>query len=597
MTPIALVKGGGHRVIFVCAAKHVGLQLARASISCDIPLAVAFGCKDPSDIRLHYFAAKDFVRNRYTGGIFHVDNGVGDKVELVISDVESYVHAMNYMLAFNEPEQMVLFWDEPTIYLDLPEHPHHAVLARNWQENEIPNVIFSSATLPRTAGLMNVMSSFKRKFSHAASTDILEINSSDFTKSIALLDTASQYILPHHVTTTHSDMKRAIDFLTENITLLRYASLPALVDTVLALSKHYEVRERYQVDHYFETLSDINSNRIKEYYLDLLGYLMKRVVKTEEEFTAFQEVCGQRSKMYPSTIKITTADAHTITNGPAIYLAEDVNKIGKFCLKIAKIPATLLENLQKTIKHNDIAIKKMEELEREKNKNKDGDDMGAKKDNDRWSKEKGLIQKINGLRESLVKVTMDENYIPNHRRHLQKWDTGKGACDEIDSINVPWTSQLGEEEVRNIMELHIAEEWKILLLMGIGVFTDTFVEDGDTAAATMNVRETEKSIKRYVEVMKHLAEERKLFMIIASTDYIYGTNYQFMHGYLGKDLTEMTQEKLIQALGRIGRTGTSMFKYSIRLRNNDLGRLLFMPSDNLIEEKNMNKIFSFSGEK
>ena len=43
MTPIALVKGGGHRVIFVCAAKHVGLQLARASISCDIPLAVAFG--------------------------------------------------------------------------------------------------------------------------------------------------------------------------------------------------------------------------------------------------------------------------------------------------------------------------------------------------------------------------------------------------------------------------------------------------------------------------------------------------------------------------------------------------------------------------
>jgi hypothetical protein len=36
--------------------------------------------------------------------------------------------------------------------------------------------------------------------------------------------------------------------------------------------------------------------------------------------------------------------------------------------------------------------------------------------------------------------------------------------------------------------------------------------------------------------MKKLADEQKLYMIIASSDYIYGTNYQFCHGFLSKDL-------------------------------------------------------------
>ena len=40
MSPIGLVRG--HKIIFVCAAKHVGLQLAKACISMQIPIAIAF---------------------------------------------------------------------------------------------------------------------------------------------------------------------------------------------------------------------------------------------------------------------------------------------------------------------------------------------------------------------------------------------------------------------------------------------------------------------------------------------------------------------------------------------------------------------------
>ena len=62
----------------------------------------------------------------------------------------------------------------------------------------------------------------------------------------------------------------------------------------------------------------------------------------------------------------------------------------------------------------------------------------------------------------------------------------------------------------------IDDKWKVLLMMGIGVFATDMNPD-------------------YVEIMKDLADTQQLFLIIASTDYIYGTNYQFCHGYTGDD--------------------------------------------------------------
>ena len=99
------------------------------------------------------------------------------------------------------------------------------------------------------------------------------------------------------------------------------------------------------------------------------------------------------------------------------------------------------------------------------------------------------------------------------------------------------------------MSLDVDSDKKMLLLLGIGMFVDE---------NTANLR--------YMEVMKRLATEQQLFMILASSDYIYGTNYQFCHGFIGKDLKEMTQQKTIQAMGRIGRNQTQQ-EYTIRFRD------------------------------
>ena len=115
--------------------------------------------------------------------------------------------------------------------------------------------------------------------------------------------------------------------------------------------------------------------------------------------------------------------------------------------------------------------------------------------------------------------------------------------------------------------------------MGVGVFIKE------------NVNDIKKDNIKYMEIMKKLAEDQKLYLIMASSDYIYGTNYQFCHGYLGKDLENMTQEKMIQAFGRVGRRNNQL-DYTIRLRDDSLVEKLFMKENDKIEVKNMNKLFS-----
>ena len=90
--------------------------------------------------------------------------------------------------------------------------------------------------------------------------------------------------------------------------------------------------------------------------------------------------------------------------------------------------------------------------------------------------------------------------------------------------------------------------------------------------------------------MKVLAQSQHLFIIIASSDYIYGTNYQFCHGVIGKDINNMTQQKTIQSLGRIGR-GNIQQSYTVRFRDDDMIRKLFEQQDYNLEAINMNRLF------
>ena len=347
-------------------------------------------------------------------------------------------------------------------------------------------------------------------------------------------------------------------------TLLRHFDLREVCKFIIYVNKKCNLAEPYQIEHYFDSIETITVMSIKEYYLKLLITIKKDY---ETVFTYFQT---KKKALYDKPIKITTSDAFTLTDGPTIYLANNIEKIGEYCLRIAKIPNVMLEAILEDMGYNEGIRQEMERVNRDINKNIDSTKEEENKDkkksgpNLKDKKTADLMEKYEGLRSKLKRIRLGSKFIPNSSEHLSFWNHQE--------VKNAFTSSIDDDIVEKIMLLEVEPNWKVLLLMGIGVF-----------AKHTNID--------YVAIMKELAVRQKLYLIIASTDYIYGTNYQFCHGYIGKDLEQLSQEKLIQAFGRVGRSNSRQ-DYSVRLRSKEMINTLFQESDNKVEVVNMNKLFS-----
>lgn len=644
LTPIALSEK--NRVIFVCAARHVGLALARAAISVNKKIAFAFGCASADDIRLHYFAAKEFSINKRTGGIGKVDNSIGDNVEIIICDIKSYLPAMYYMLAFNKPENLIMYWDEPTITLDYEDHEFHATIRKNWKKNKIPNIVLSSATLPKLNELTETIPDFLNRFKSA---EICNIVSHDCKKSIPIINKDGFVVLPHYLQEDYLETVKIAKHCESYLTLLRYFDLKEVVEFISYVVKNNLSTSKMFLNRHFDTLNDVNMKNIKIYYIKLLQNILNgtwgaiymhfrqnrtpRIFENDKVDPKGNKIKKIRSvgpgisvsssnntnNLFGSPLSrltseqivptapeppkpvgtsgayITTKDAYTLTDGPTIFISNEIEKIAKFCIQQANIPAAVMDEINKKIEFNNVINEKLHIVEseieniREKNekavknnvsqrhqgmsvqgRNKSSKD--SKKIGKECSEEKEnkgeinrLTNELNSLRGMIRLATLNDAFIPNKKMHLDKW------AEDIDTKGA-FTSNVDENIVCDIMALKgVENSWKVLLMMGIGVFINH-----DNIA--------------YTEIMKKLADEQKLYVIIASSDYIYGTNYQFCHGYLSKDLN-LTQEKIVQAMGRIGRNNIQQ-NYTLRFRDDSQILKLFTSETEKPEIKNMNILFN-----
>ena len=559
-----------YRIIFVCAARHVGLALAKSAISAMKKIAFAFGCNSVSDIRLHYYAVKEATRDK-NGRIRKVDNTVGDEVEIMICDIKSYIHAMLYMKAFNNVNNIIAYFDEPTISLDYSEHDFHKLIKKNWIENQIPNVVLSSATLPHENEIQTTILDFKTRFIGA---EVISIVSHDCSKSIPIVNKDGYVDLPHFLFESYDDVIRSAKHCSNYKTLLRYFDLNEIVKFIRLINEEkLYTNARYSLEIYFADIMDITMTNIKLYYLILLKNIISG--KWEEIFNKMKTT---RVKVHESNIYFTTHDAHTLTDGPTIFLTNDVEKVAKFAIQNSKIPAEVIDDLMFAIEHNnglsnkiDVLEKEIQAIEEEKEKLKDSSKDGSKGKSGggnivvdtREIREKQ--QMIDMIRGNVKRISLSDVFVPNKLDHIRRWTKRDKYANEF-------SANLDENTVEKIMLLQIDNHWKVLLLMGIGAITNH-----------TNVK--------YNEIMKELAQNQKLYIIIASSDYVYGTNYQFCHGYISKDLSNMTQEKTIQAMGRVGRNKLQQ-TYTIRFRDNEIIKTLFTHCDNKPEVANMNKLFS-----
>ena len=602
LTPLGLSEK--YKVIFVCAARHVGLALARSAISIHKRIAFAFGCSAAEDVRLHYFAAKEYTKDKRSGRIRKVDNTIGDKVEIIICDIRSYLPAMFYMASFNNINDIVTYWDEPTITMDYQNHDLHKIIKKNWKQNIIPNFVLSSATLPKIHELTQTISDFKYKFPEA---DIINIVSHDCRKTIPLINNNGYVVMPHYLHENYNDILEVVAHCEDNLTLLRYFDLKEASEFIYYVETNNYNKTSSKFDRNFASVYDIDMKSIKLYYLKILKNIIPSfwsqiynnfILARTKRIKINNNIAGEPiSKNNGSCgIYVTTKDAYTLTDGPTIFLANDLQKVSKFCIQQANIPAVVMKDITDKIEYNNKINERIVQLERElefeetrlasklagssNDTSKEANKLTSKKDKKGKSKIAGKMldktgdRKISKMRDdietlkTMVKnATLDDMFIPNKLSHLEKWAKGLNT-------SAAFTSNIDDSIIISIMLLtDVDDSWKILLLLGIGVFTQHKSSD-------------------YTEIMKKLADQQKLYLIIADSDYIYGTNYQFCHGYLSKDL-ELTQEKIIQALGRIGRNNIQQ-EYSARFRDDVHLKTLFtrFESENKPEVINMNKLFN-----
>jgi hypothetical protein len=490
--------------------------------------------------------------------------------------------------------------------MDYEDHPLHEIIHRNWSENKIPNMVLSSATLPSEDELMPMIMDFRAKFNNVRLTTI---ESFEFNKSISVLNKSGYSVCPHNMFEDWSKLQQCVRYCGEYKTLLRYFDLKEIVKFIEYLKETNLIREDYCAESYFEnSIANIKMNTIKIYYLDLLAQISEEawanvykyisntkqlkfnsdsaIKKTSSIGSYGNGTSGsynaggalQRMNSVASEpsyvdkaktmskasggILLTTADAHTLTDGPTIYLTESIKTIGNFYIQQSSIPKAVFDDIFAKLTENNVLLERISRLEASLE-----DELG-----DLASKEKKMSgeqltspnarkidEQINDLRSYIKVLSLEPLYVPNTVQHQNIWSP----------IQVPnaFVPSIDPDTVKRIMELELDDRLKILLLLGIGSF------------------ETQEN-SAYTEIVKELAYEKRLFMIIASSDYIYGTNYQFCHEIIGKDLVQMSQQKTIQALGRVGRNNVQQ-DYTARFRDDTVIENLFRRPTTNIEANTM----------
>ena len=382
--------------------------------------------------------------------------------------------------------------------------------------------------------------------------------------------------------------------------------------------KHADLDERYKPDAYFGgDISQITMNSIKLYYLKALEQMnpatwsaiydkltsdirpkfykktIRKSASMENSQRAFtnSDLSGkpfsrtQSMQVLPpakppatssasSGILLTTEDAYTLTDGPTIFLAEDVAKVGKFYIQQTNIPARVFQSISEKLSQNSAIQQKIDILMKTLEDKAGAElDKSKKAEKDNFSPEiKRIMDQIESVRSQVQMASLDAVYIPNTAQHQRIWRKDDDVCSSA------FVSAVDEDSIRDIMSLDVTDQMKLLLLLGIGMFT----RESDVPSS---------GYLAYMEVMKRLAYKQQLYLILASSDYIYGTNYQFCHGFIGKDLLNMTQQKTIQAMGRIGRNQIQQ-EYTIRFRDDDMILNLFQAPPVNKEADIMNRLFS-----
>ena len=167
---------------------------------------------------------------------------------------------MHYMLAFNDAENIITYWDEPTITMDYETHDLHNIIHKNWKDNKIPTMVLSCATLPTENELQTVFHDFRSKFDSA---EIHSVTSYDCRKSIPIVNKDGYCVVPHMLYKDYNELCECVDYCEQHKTLLRYFDLQEIIRFIELVNHNDYIPEEYLIEEYFSTITEITMNSLK----------------------------------------------------------------------------------------------------------------------------------------------------------------------------------------------------------------------------------------------------------------------------------------------------------------------------------------------
>lgn len=585
LTPLGLTNQ--YKVIFMCASKHIGINLAKSAYQLGKKIGFAFGCDDVSDIRLNYNAISKYEIMK--NGKKKPDHTDGTNVELIVCDLKSYEIAMLYMKAFHRLQDIILFWDEPTIGLDVESHYLHSIIETNWKTNVIPNVIFSCATLPKIDEIQNVIHSFKNKHSNCVFD---YVTAHDITNNVILFDINYDIIMPHNQFPQYDNLIAFIDY--QGKKYYKFYDFEECCKFIWWIKNNKKYSSYYTSTQQICKIEHIDNLYLKDIYINVLKNIKSQNTWTNiyNEYNSYSKNEDPINKTKKRIgIDITTSDAHNLTHGPTLFLSNNISKLSDFFVLKSGIDISIINSIIKNINENnelqEVICKKERDYNDKIEKFKDNENVMM---NMRFPKDVlDLHNEIENLRSKIKLLSLSPEFIPNTRDHYNKWCTASGVTYEESNA---FSGHVSDDFISKIVSLTLIHPYyKILLMMGIGIFTHSEFMRQSEYEKEVSPQEFENEIGAYVEIIKELAENKELYLIVADSDYIYGTNYQFSHSYLGKDLNDITQEKIIQCIGRVGRQDKTN-NYTFRFRSQEHIKKLYEIPIKSIETINMNKLFT-----
>ena len=306
---------------------------------------------------------------------------------------------------------------------------------------------------------------------------------------------------------------------------------------------------------------DIIDNKIiKSTYLKII------LNSDEEQFKLYRN--WKSHGEYEVGTNFVSDHAHGLKYGPSIYLTQDYMNVIKFSIHKSNIPKNSLTDIQKNIESNDRIQTRINELENTLTSLLN-DKFGDKEDVKNNSREIQKIQDdINRLHKKILPITLPYEYIPNTKSHFERFHS-----TDFHNSNA-FSSSLDDDSNRLIMNLDIDpnSSWHFYWVLGYFWTRKIFDEQDYTIYQTQ------------LKSWQNLDD----FSLSLQTPITYSESIINSHCYLGKDIKNITHEKIIQSIGRVGRKSQNSV-FTFRFRNKEHINKFFDLSSG-IETTNMNRL-------